>query len=89
MLLQEEELIPAVPPVHGHRVPSSWDSSQVRAELCKSDFGAFGVGVAAGMCVLFSGMTVLSPHPSLSTEINWDWLEELPEKFLPQNVALW
>lgn len=35
MLLQEEELIPGVPSVHGHGVPSSWDNSQVMAELCK------------------------------------------------------
>lgn len=31
----EEELLPGVPSVHGHSAPSSWDHSQVRAELCK------------------------------------------------------
>lgn len=41
------------------------------------------------MCVLFSGRTVLSPHPSQTMGINWDSAEELPEKFLPQNVAQW
>lgn len=35
MLLQEEELIPGVPSVHGHGVPSNWANSQVMAELCK------------------------------------------------------
>lgn len=41
------------------------------------------------MCVLSSGMAALTPYPSQTTEINWDLLEELPEKFLPQNVVHW